>query len=265
MIDPVLQSFQIEDRSSYTVSSDRSFISREDMERFNPYLKLNVPGLPDSFYSVLSIYNALSLISCDRFVHNEGLSAVSLDDSLGFIMATQGRYPDTVFYSLYRDDWDIGRSSINLEHVDQTSANLEELRITIEAYNSDGLDLGFSSTPTTFKLGLITNLIRPGGSLIVHITQIVDEEWISILVSSFSRLIAYKPATSSPVSVDFYIVCMGRGRQPQTTVEARQEQLRSQLEFLEKYRIHCLDRVLDRESNEALYDVHLAKIQYLGM
>ena len=270
MLDPVLHQLSIQASAKPAsvpafAHSARDPLFRADIERFNPFLTLVTPELSESFYPVLSIYNAFSLVSCNRLRHDEGLSCVSLDHTNGFIMATQGRYPDSVFYTLYRDNWDRHRSDIGLEAVIQQASNLEELSIYTLASNSMGVDLCFCSIPTLEKLETATSLTRDGGSLIVWVDKLVDREWKELLVSSFERVVAYKPATTSPVSVGLYLVCSGRGLQSAGTLEDRVEQFSSQLVFIEQYREGCLQAILARVDNTAVCDPHLAKLQWLGI
>lgn len=165
MLDPALQQLTTQPSASTSSASTRTRspsdpILRADVERFNPFLSLVSSDLPDSFYPVLSIYSAFSLVSCNRTRHDEGLACVSLDHTSGFIMATQGRYPDSVFFTLYRDDWDVDRSGVNLEAVMQQASSLNELKIYTLTSNSLGVDVCFCSMPTTEKLEIVVSDTR---------------------------------------------------------------------------------------------------------
>lgn len=266
MLDPVLAQLFMQPVATPTRPRPaRDPILRADVERFNPFVSLVTSELPESFYPVLSIYSAFSLVSCDRTRHNEGLSCVSLDHTTGFIMATQGRYPDSVFYTLYRDDWDIERSGVNMEAIMQRASTLDELSLYVLSANSAGVDVCFCSTPTTEKLETSISLVMNGGSLVIWVDEPVSPEWRELLVSSFTRVVAYKPATTSPVLSDFYLVCSGRGRQLASTLVERVEQLSSQLVFIEEYREQCLRAVLARVDNTANCDPYLAKVRWLGV
>lgn len=266
MLDPVLAQVSTQAAAASTrLRLARDPILRADVERFNPFVSLVTSDLPESFYPTLSIYSAFSLISCDKTRHNEGLSCVSLDHTTGFIIATQGRYPDSVFYTLYREDWNIERSGVNMEAVMQRALTLEELSLYVLSANSAGVDICFCSTPTMEKLQTAISLVMNGGSLIIWVDEPVSLEWRELLVSSFSRVVVYKPATTSPVLSDLYLVCSGRGRQLAGTLDERVEQLSSQLAFIEEYRERCLQAILARVDNTQNCDPHLAKVRWLGV
>lgn len=263
-IDPWLQSLRRSSSLQLTHSLP-SFISKHDLLTFNPFISLVVPDMPEAFYAVLSIYNAFKLVSCNKIVHDEGLSAVSLDSSLAFIMATQGRYPDTKFYSLNRDDWNESRSGIDLRRVEYMFANLEELRIVSMRNNPRGVDICYCSDPSEARLDLAVTVTKIGASLIVRVDTLLDQSLLEMLLSEFSKIVAYKPATSSSVAVEFYLVCMSKSKQSMSTLQDRRVQLESQMAYLEQYRLSCLQSVLERIDNTDRADTFSAKLDYLGL
>ena len=267
MLDPWLRFIEL----PVSLSNDSSIIPQKSYVRgsalikFNPFLSLVKPNLPDSFYATLSIYNAFSLVSCNRLIHSEGLSCVNMDETSGFIMATQGRYPDTVFVSLSRDDWDIEVSRINLLQVNDNSTTLEELEWNCLEDYPRGVDLAFCSNPTEERLMLSISLTKIGGSLVLQVDRLPENQLIRSILENFSRVLAYKPATTSSISTMMYIVCSGRSTQSESTLDDRLLQFSVQLQKLEDYRLRCLTQVLSGVDNTDNCDTHLAEVEYLSL
>lgn len=264
MLDPLLTDLMDQDVPTTSEVQTKCMLGSH-IAAFNPYLSLNSPGLPDSFYATLSIYNQFSLVSCQKYIHDEEMVAVTMDKSVGFVMATQARYPDTIFYSLSRDDWDVERSSINLLLVDELSSDLEGLVIQAKEYNALGVDLCFCSEPSEYKVGLVCDVVRVGGMAIVEVESEPNSDWLLLLLSNFSRVVAYKPATVSPVAAHFYLVCTGREQQLEVTLRARARQLGDQLTFLEEHRQRCVHQIVAGVQNSNRVDVHQAKLNYLSV
>jgi hypothetical protein len=276
MLDPLLEQLNTEineyelpldDTTEY---DNMQVVSKQSMIKFNPYYSLVVPGLPDSFYAVLSIFKNFSLVSCNQLIHNEGCVCIDLDNTPGFIMATQGRYPDTLFYSMSTKDFDEEGSGVILLNVHSKSITYMDLLDYSLQTNPRGVDFGFCSSgldidDTLQRLNVSITALKNKGSLIVYFTDMTNiMEYSELLLKSFEFVTVFKPATSSIVSKDAYLVCRTKSSTISNSVE-QSEKLKSQCLLLEEWRLIWLKCIVAGIDNTYISDVDSAKIDYLSL
>lgn len=298
VLDPLLEKLDTSLESISVVEDEcLTHVSKENLLKFNPYHSLVGPELPDSFYAVLSIFNRYTLISCDQFIHNEGCVCVDLDETPGFIMATQGRYPDTIFYSLSSKNFDEEGSGVILLNVHTRSITYEDLLDNCMSANPRGVDFCFCSSgvdinDTLERLNICITALKNKGFLIVYLTGsgpfapsadlTTVMECTKPLIQSFESVMIYKPATSSLVSSDFYVVCTGRFelnmdfkcsethcsrkkyKVPNDNV-ATDNIIDRQYLLLEEWRRTCIKSIINGIDNTKNCDVETAKINYLSL
>jgi hypothetical protein len=282
MLDPLLEKLDIEiiDESSEGEYDNMRLVTKEKLLKFNPYYSLCVPGLPDSFYAVLSIFKNFSLVSCNQLIHNEGCVCIDLDNTPGFIMATQGRYPDTQFYSMSTKDFDEERSGVILLNVHSKSITYRDLLDYSIESNPRGVDFGFCSAglsidETLQKLKICIAALKHKGSLIVYFPDTTTViECSEPLLNSFESVTPYKPATSSIVSQDLYLVCRRKlsnmfssTEEPKIdhNITKKLNEFESECLLLEEWRIYWLKCIISGIDNTSRCDVESAKIDYLSL
>jgi hypothetical protein len=233
---------------------------------YNPFEGLVTNVIP-SFYETLSLYHAFSPIVCNPGIDPVKFVVMDLDDSVGFSMATQLKYPNSVIYSIYDKPWPLDLSQIG----DKTRFNLESSTpislVDRTLYNNRrGIPLSFGSDNeskdvTLDRLSACIRVLQRGGWMLFKINdyRIWEDSWESI-ANNFEDMHIYKPATTPCYLPIGYFV----GERRRITPGNTNNNFNQQVTKLEDNRKYAIESINNRTTRKKDYDVEFAKTIYKG-
>lgn len=255
--------YQVKDLDSREASLRKNNI--QAVRNFNPYEILN-DNLPPTFYEILSLYNNFMSVACTTRRTSSYFRALDLDTSYGFTMATQGKYSKAFILGMPSVYKDIDRSVFDMSRLHIESQTYEALETSC---NEDGgCDVVFCSEvdeeENIRRFGLCVDLTSSLGTFFYR-TFDPESHNTKSLVLRYSKFFAtvslYKPATTSCVSKECYVVMQGRLAESLNHTD-KEEEYDKQTKALNHYQRLAIQRINKGTINKA--NVSAAMAEYLG-
>lgn len=253
---------------------------KEAAFRFNPFETI-VGNTPVSCYETLSIINEFRLFGCNGGSRNPTKFVyLDLDDTEGFSMALQGRFPNSLCYGLAnsktRVKWDFFKSGLEYVNFDLESSSYKSVMSRCIYYNSRGIPLsyltfGMDEPHIAAKLRAAVNVLSVNGNCIIKLVDynLIPLEYLRPLVGVFKKLIIYKSAVTSSSEMEANIICLekyeGQGYDVRLVDGKIPHKIADGLLLLETQRLAAEYSISKFVDNRTCYDVSAAKIDYLGM
>jgi len=262
--------------------------SLRDIRKFNPFEL--IPGeTPISCYESLAVFNDFSLVSCNNGINPANFTYLDLDDTEGFSIAVQGRYPNALCYGLGNRlgsiKWNFDKNGLNSSKFDLSSSSYKALLAKTLHYNSRGILLSYCTLnedelDITAKLRATINVLGTGGSAIIRINDYTSDKSLELLTpldELFEDLFLYKSAVTSCVSTECLLICLRKDNRRDEEdkiipmsyevekIDRSGGLLRKQIENLEEARRIAEASIAEYCDNRFSYNVSGAKSSYLGL
>lgn len=186
---------------------------RRSIEAYNPFESI-VGATPVSFYETLAILNEfLPITELTTAGQTNIFSVLDLDATEGFSMALYRRYPNFRCYGVMNTltamKWDFDRSGLPMSNFNLASSTPRTLLSRVLSYNQRGILISYATLTTAdpHRLRAAVNSLAVDGTVLLRLdyTKVPVAE-LGNLTEAFEEVTAYKPAVTSSISTEIYIV-----------------------------------------------------------
>lgn len=222
--------------------------------QYNPIESI-VGEMPISLYETLAILSEFRPLTCSNIISSEYFVSFDLDPTPGYTMAMQGRYPNSLTYTPGKrldDEYSI----IGTTSIDYTTTNPIDCsaKCKLETF---GADIAYC-VQSDRDVKCCLSALRTNGTLLIrcHDPHYFNAAFIS---EWFKELILYKPAVTSCISTESYLVCLGR----RSTWAPSNLKFDEEVSKLDLYKLGAIDAISKGVTNQA--KLNAVKNYYLGI
>ena len=275
MFDPIYEDAVKDKRQKSTSKRKLYEINKIDVINYNPLEELCYKSeTPCSFYEILSIIQAFKIMSCSNIIDSTNCICLDLDDTDGFLMAIEGRFPYSLTYSLYTKEIVRIDNGLDLSRIDDISSSPHSVAVRCKLNNMNGIDLSFGVQSNSLddsidKMLACISVLSRYGTLVYRVDDyksIFCRDIFTVISSWFADVTLYKPGMMSCINRGAYIVASSKRDDPvDVSLENVEESsLNSLINILEKERKICVNSIKAGIDNNKNFDINATLNYYLG-